>query len=91
MKVDCLDSGIALIVLRFKNPTIVQPFSVPLYPVVPVIFAATCGYLFYSSVVYARSQNSGYVSLSVMLGGVVVWIIAQLVGRNATVAAEHSK
>ena len=41
-------SGIALLVLRRRDPQVVRPFRVPLYPVLPLIFVATCAYLLYS-------------------------------------------
>jgi amino acid transporter len=67
-------SGIALLVLRRRDPQSPRPFRVPLYPVLPLIFVATCAYLFYSSVMYARSQNAGYVALAVMISGAVVML-----------------
>ena len=70
-------SGIALFVLRIKDPGALRPFRVPLYPVVPAIFVATCAYLFYSSVTYARSQNAGYVALVVMASGLAVWLFVR--------------
>lgn len=66
-------SGIALFVLRRKDPATVRPFRVPLYPVLPLVFVATCAYLFYSSIRHAQSQNAAYVALAVMLSGAVVW------------------
>lgn len=64
-------SGIALLVLRQREPQIARPFRVPLYPLLPLIFVATCAYLLYSSIVYARSQNAGYVAMAVMISGAV--------------------
>src|SRR3954470_2663078 len=37
--------GIALFVLRAKEPGGPRPFRVPLYPVVPAVFVLMCGYL----------------------------------------------
>jgi amino acid transporter len=68
-------SGIALFILRRKNPGVARPFSVPLYPLLPLVFVLTCMYLLYSSVMYARSQHASYVALGVMLSGVVVWLL----------------
>lgn len=65
-------SGIALFVLRRRDPQAARPFRVPLYPVLPLIFVATCGYLLYSSITHARSQNASYVALAVMISGAVV-------------------
>jgi basic amino acid/polyamine antiporter, APA family len=47
-----LVSTASLIVLRIREPARDRPFRVPLYPVVPVLFCAICGYLLYSSLVY---------------------------------------
>ncbi|MFT3800222.1 MAG: amino acid permease [Burkholderiaceae bacterium] len=44
--------GIGLFVLRRRDPRTPRPFRVPLYPVTPLIFIATCAYLLYSSLAY---------------------------------------
>jgi amino acid transporter len=46
--------GIGLFVLRWKNPGRERPFSVPYYPLPPLVFCATCGFMLYSSVEYAK-------------------------------------
>jgi basic amino acid/polyamine antiporter, APA family len=66
-------SGAALMVLRYKDADAPRPFRVPLYPILPIIFVLTCAYLFYSSIMYAQSQNAGWVALAVMLSGGLVW------------------
>jgi len=38
-----LMTGVALFVLRRKDPDLPRPFRVPLYPVLPLIFCACCG------------------------------------------------
>ncbi len=45
-------TGISLFVLRRKDRGITRPFPVPLYPVTPILFCATCAYLLYSSLAY---------------------------------------
>jgi basic amino acid/polyamine antiporter, APA family len=45
-------AGIALFVLRRREPTRPRPFRVPFYPFTPIIFCATCAYLLYSSLAY---------------------------------------
>jgi APA family basic amino acid/polyamine antiporter len=47
-----LGVGVALFVLRAREPGIDRPFRVPLYPVLPIIFCATSAYLLYSSIAY---------------------------------------
>ncbi|MCX7135781.1 MAG: amino acid permease, partial [Proteobacteria bacterium] len=44
--------GVALFVLRAKEPNAPRPFRVPGYPVVPAIFVLTCGYLLWASLTY---------------------------------------
>jgi basic amino acid/polyamine antiporter, APA family len=45
-------TGVALFVLRAREPQAPRPFRVPGYPVVPGIFVLTCGYLLWSSLAY---------------------------------------
>jgi amino acid transporter len=65
-------SGVALLVLRRRDPERARPFRVPLYPVLPLLFIATCAYLLYSSITYAQSQHASYVALVVMISGALV-------------------
>ena len=44
--------GVSLFRLRSREPDRERPFHVPLYPLTPALFCATCAYLFYSSVTY---------------------------------------
>ena len=71
-------SGIALFVLRRRDPERPRPFRVPWYPVLPLIFIAMCAYLLYSSITYAQSQNASYVALVVMISGAVVLFAMRL-------------
>jgi len=68
--------GVAVFVLRVKEPDTPRPFKVPGYPVVPAIFVATCGYLLYSSLAYHRTH--AFVGLGVLAIGVVVLLFANL-------------
>jgi APA family basic amino acid/polyamine antiporter len=73
-----LMAGLSLFVLRAKDRDIERPFTVPLYPVLPVIFCGTCGYMLYSAIDYA-----GKLSL-VGLGPVAVGFgLYALLGRRA--------
>jgi amino acid transporter len=45
-------AGIALFILRRREPTRPRPFQVPFYPVTPIIFCVTCVYLLYASLAY---------------------------------------
>ena len=50
-----MGTGAAVIVLRIRDPLRERPFAVPLYPLPPLIFCATCGYMLWSSLTYAIS------------------------------------
>ena len=52
-------TGIALFVLRAREPHAERPFKVPLYPVLPLVFCATCAYMLWSSLSYVHSQSLG--------------------------------
>ena len=69
-------TGIALFVLRAKEPDAPRPFRVPFYPVVPAIFVLMCGYLLYSSLTYHRAH--ALVGLGVLAVGAVVLLIAKV-------------
>ncbi len=45
-------TGVSLIVLRIREPNAQRPFRVPLYPLTPLLFCATCAYVLYSSLAY---------------------------------------
>jgi amino acid transporter len=47
-----LTTGLALFVLRRKEPHQERPFRVPLYPITPILFCLTSTYLLYSSLAY---------------------------------------
>jgi len=63
-------TGIALFILRVKEPKAPRPFRVPGYPVVPAIFVAVCAYLLYSSLAYHRAH--ALVGLAVLAVGAAV-------------------
>jgi amino acid transporter len=67
--------GIALFVLRAKEPNTPRPFRVPGYPVIPAIFVAMCGYLLYSSLAYHGKH--AMVGLGVLVVGAVVMVVTR--------------
>ena len=67
--------GVALFVLRRKEPDTPRPFRVPGYPVVPAIFVLACGYLLYSSLMYHRAH--ALVGLIVLAIGAVILLLAR--------------
>jgi APA family basic amino acid/polyamine antiporter len=67
-------TGVALFVLRAKEPRAPRPFRVPGYPVVPAIFVLVCAYLLYASLAYHRAH--ALVGLAVLVAGGVVMLFA---------------
>lgn len=65
---------LSLIRLRRKDPRR-RPFEVPLYPVTPIVFAAICAYLLYSSLVY--TGFGALVGLGVLATGVPLLLAAR--------------
>ena len=68
-------TGIALFVLRRKEPDAHRPFRVPGYPVVPAIFVCVCAYLLYSSLTYHGKH--ALVGLAVLGIGALVLLVAR--------------
>jgi amino acid transporter len=77
--------GIALFVLRHRDPHAPRPFRVPLYPLTPAVFVAVSAYLLYSSVTYATSRSAIHVSLLVMAAGVAAWAVTRTAARRRPV------
>jgi amino acid transporter len=69
--------GLGLFILRLKDRS-VRPFSVPLYPITPLIFCGSCAYLAYSSITYAHSKGAAAISFYVMLAGIVALLVLRL-------------
>jgi amino acid transporter len=70
-------TGIALFVLRRREPGWPRPFKVPLFPLLPLLFCATCAYMLWSSLSYVYSQsfgglNAAWIGLAVMAVGLVL-------------------
>ena len=64
-------TGITLFVFRL-NASEPPAFRVPLYPLVPIAFVATCAYMLYSSIDYIRNPDFGPKFGNLVLAGLVV-------------------
>lgn len=73
-------TGIALFVLRFRDPERPRPYRVPFYPWTPLAFLAMCAYMLYSSATYA-GQLSLFGLLIALVGAIVFAIDAVLPSR----------
>jgi APA family basic amino acid/polyamine antiporter len=67
--------GVALFVLRRKEPNAPRPFRVPGYPLIPLIFIGVCGYLLYSSLAYHGTH--AMVGLGVLAIGGLILLVAR--------------
>jgi APA family basic amino acid/polyamine antiporter len=66
-------TGLALIILRVREPNTPRPFRVPLYPVTPLLFCAACAYMLQSSLAY--TGRGALVGVALLLTGVpVLWL-----------------
>ena len=66
-------TGVALFVLRRRDPEIARPFRVPLYPVTPLVFCAVCAYLLHASLVHTGS--GAWWGVGVLGAGFVVLVL----------------
>ena len=83
--------GVALFVLRAREPRRERPFRVPLYPLLPGLFCASCAFMLWSSLSYVSSQalggfNAAWIGLGVLAVGAV--LLALLRARSG-VPAPH--
>ncbi len=78
-------SGLSLFVLRVREPEVPRPFRVPLYPVVPALFCASCAYMLWSSLSYVSSEkvagiNAAWIGVGVLLTGIVLLGVMYVAG-----------
>lgn len=77
--------AVSLFVFRRREPSRVLAYRVPLYPITPAIFVATCLYMLYSSLAYAG--NGAWIGAGVLLAGTPLLLL----GRNAAQAGEAAE
>ena len=73
-------TGLALFVLRWREPQRPRPFRVPLYPLLPLAFCASSAWLLYSSLAYTRL--GALVGVAVLAAGVPLLALALRRGSN---------
>jgi amino acid transporter len=76
--------AVSLFILRRRDPDRPRPFRVPFYPVTPLLFCLTCGYLLYSSLAY--TGLGALIGVAVLILGVPLLLIGRL--RRDAIAAE---
>jgi basic amino acid/polyamine antiporter, APA family len=65
--------GLSLFVFRWRNPDHPLPYRVPLYPVTPALFCATCVFMLYSSLAY--TGVGALVGVAVLLAGLPLLLL----------------
>jgi amino acid transporter len=81
-------TGLSLFVLRARDRGLERPFSVPLYPLVPLVFCATCGYMIFAAVRYAGAL--GLVGAGLLLAGLPFFFLSQRRAAAPIAAAQKS-
>ncbi|MCU7494053.1 MAG: amino acid permease [Ignavibacteria bacterium] len=61
-------AGITLFILRYKEPHKFRPFTVPLYPLVPILFCLSAAYMLHSSLSY--TGIGALIGVCVLLAGI---------------------
>ncbi len=67
--------GIAVFIFRQREPNRKIPFRVPLYPLTPIIFCASCLWMLYSSLAY--TGLGAFVGVAVLIAGIPLLLVAQ--------------
>jgi APA family basic amino acid/polyamine antiporter len=70
-------SGVSLFVLRRREPGRARPYQVPLFPLLPLLFCASCAYMLWSSLSYVSSQtlgglNAAWIGIAVLAIGLLL-------------------
>jgi amino acid transporter len=89
-------SGTSLFVLRVKEPATDRPYKVPLYPLLPVLFCATCAYMLWASLSYVYSQslgglNAAWIGVAVLAVGLALLLLIrtpQFNPKQSTIPSE---
>ena len=69
-------AAIALFILRGRRIASPNPFRVPLYPVIPILFTGICVFMLYASVEYAVAtlrREAAIVVIVFVPGVIVAW------------------
>jgi amino acid transporter len=80
-------TGIALFVLRRREPEQPRPYRVPLYPLLPFLFCAACAGMLWSSLSYVSAQslgglNAAWIGVAVLGAGMLVLLVLTFTEPN---------
>lgn len=73
-------TGIALFVLRRRDPARPRPFRVPWYPLLPLVFCASCTAMLWASLTHVASQslggvNAAWIGVAVLAAGLLLLVV----------------
>ena len=77
-------TGIALFVLRYREPNRPRPFPVPGYPVIPILFCICCAYMVYGSVTYRPIHS--LIGLAIAVAGLPLYYLPTRLHRESAEA-----
>ena len=72
-------TGLALIILRYRDPGRHRPFKVPGYPVTPIVLAGIAGFMCYGGLMYVK------VLMLISVPPLIIGIILSFVLKPAVV------
>lgn len=81
--------GLSLIVLRIKDSETPRSFRVPLYPLTPILFCASCRYMLQASLAY--TGTGALVGVAVLLTGVPVLFVARYWQHQKTSTTRYDR
>jgi basic amino acid/polyamine antiporter, APA family len=73
-------TGVSLFVLRAREPAAPRPFRVPLYPLLPLLFCASCAWLLHASILHTGFGAT--VGLAVLALGAVPLALEHALARS---------
>jgi APA family basic amino acid/polyamine antiporter len=81
-------TGLALFVLRRREPERPRPYRVPLYPLLPALFCAACAGMLWSSLSHVSAQslggwNAAWIGVGVLAAGLLVLALLLALQRGA--------
>lgn len=71
-------TGCSLFILRWREPNRERPYRVPLYPILPAVFVASCAFMLWKSASYAMEQEpaEAFIVAGLMLLGVPMCLLS---------------
>jgi APA family basic amino acid/polyamine antiporter len=76
-------TGVSLFVLRQREPNVPRAFTVPLYPLLPLVFCATCLYMLCASVAY--TGIGALAGLFLLFTGAIFLVLVRVKRKNQAI------